>query len=1146
MERFVNMAWVSRFWIAAVVFGMAAWSIAVRSSAQSQPPAAGTTPSTATNAPAIPAAQKETLEGLEKKLAELEMAQVDDAVKTKAREYYQQARTELEQVALFEPQLADFRNRIATATERLDQQTTLETQGDKPLLDPPDNADLTELEKTLAERQAEVKRLDELVKRLEAEPQRRGNRRLEIPKTLATLKEQIVEVENGLAAPPDPSEPPVVAQARRTLLVAKWQARTTQSETLTAELAAYDAEKDLPNRERVQLRNRLTQLTESVENLTALINERRNDEVERRHQQVVREYERTLESFETNVDRAKLNLEMSNETRRLARDVSAATTALTALEKELSDWKTRIEKSERRVEKGASASTVAALRIDRINARDRIDQLRRDLAQREAKISDLQDRLVELQDLSDEYANLEARVDEMARERGFANSPEEEQALEANLRNLLSTYQELIDDQSVRTNQYFEKLVELNDTADDLRRELDAYLTFINERILWMRSSSVISLGTFRDAARQLVSVPISFDGWMQWANRAGAGLWYEATTQKMLSVTFVLVFLIVLRYQRHLRSISASLGDVAGKGNCVRFLPTLEEVLIALLIALPWALLMFYAGWRLSVHGLAVGQALLVTASIFFPLEVFRQMCRRKGLAESHFGWSDRVLAPLRRNLRWFLVTATPLIVVAASMHAEANSEYDDSTGRIAFIALMVVTAWLVQRVLRPKGGVFQEYLSFHADGWADRLTFFWYPASFLMPLALAVLAGVGFYYSAWDLSLRFYLTVLVILLIVVLGALLHRLLLVSRRRLAIKQARERQQRLQEESGPSETKKPAEAPVDLAAINQQTRRLIQSLLVLLGLTLVWVIWDDVLPALAVLTDIEIYKTEGLEPGVLDRVTLMDLGVAVIALVMTSIAARNIPGLIEIVLLQKLPLDSSVRYAITTVSRYLILVAGVIVVSSTLGFSWKRAQWLVAALGVGLGFGLQEIFANFVSGIILLFERPIRVGDVITLGDVTGAVTRIRIRATTVRDWDGKELIVPNKDLITGRLLNWTLTDTNTRLVVNVGVAYGSDVAQACRLIMEAVAENPMILREPPASVTFESFGDSSLLLVLRAFLPRLDQRLPCMHYLHNAINDKFQRHGIEIAFPQMDIHVRDFAPLAVQRPPNGASEATS
>jgi potassium-dependent mechanosensitive channel len=188
---------------------------------------------------------------------------------------------------------------------------------------------------------------------------------------------------------------------------------------------------------------------------------------------------------------------------------------------------------------------------------------------------------------------------------------------------------------------------------------------------------------------------------------------------------------------------------------------------------------------------------------------------------------------------------------------------------------------------------------------------------------------------------------------------------------------------------------------------------------------------------------------------------------------------------------------------------------------------WSKVQWLVAAISVGLGFGLQEIFANFVSGLIILFERPIRVGDVITIADVSGVVSRIRMRATTIVDGDRKELIIPNKDVITGKVLNWTLSDQVNRIQIVIGIAYGSDTRRAAELMHETARNHPHVLKDPAPMVTFEAFGESSLKFVLRCFLPNLESRQHAVHELNMEIDRKFRENAIEIAFPQHDIHVR-------------------
>ena len=192
-------------------------------------------------------------------------------------------------------------------------------------------------------------------------------------------------------------------------------------------------------------------------------------------------------------------------------------------------------------------------------------------------------------------------------------------------------------------------------------------------------------------------------------------------------------------------------------------------------------------------------------------------------------------------------------------------------------------------------------------------------------------------------------------------------------------------------------------------------------------------------------------------------------------------------------------------------------------------------QWLVAALGVGLGFGMQEIVANFISGLILLFERPIRVGDVVTVNGSSGTVSRIRIRATTITDWDRRELIVPNKRFITGEVLNWTLSNELNRILINVGVAYGADTDRARELLVQIAQNHPRILEDPAPIASFEGFGDNTLNLALRCYMPTLDGRLGVITELHAAIDAAFKEAGIEIAFPQRDVHFDTKQPLEVR-----------
>lgn len=220
------------------------------------------------------------------------------------------------------------------------------------------------------------------------------------------------------------------------------------------------------------------------------------------------------------------------------------------------------------------------------------------------------------------------------------------------------------------------------------------------------------------------------------------------------------------------------------------------------------------------------------------------------------------------------------------------------------------------------------------------------------------------------------------------------------------------------------------------------------------------------------------------------------------------------------------PADRGTRVATSALIRYAAIGVGAIWMARELGMAWSDAQWLVAALSVGLGFGLQEIILNFVSGIILLFERPVRVGDMVTIGSAEGTISRINIRTTTIIDGDRRELIIPNKELVTGRVVNWTLSDTVTRVVIPVGVAYGSDLELVQRLLLRAARITDAVLDDPAPSVFFTAMGDNSLNFELRAYTGRLEDRTPVQHELRLTINRMFQRHGVSVPFPQLDVHM--------------------
>jgi potassium efflux system protein len=191
-----------------------------------------------------------------------------------------------------------------------------------------------------------------------------------------------------------------------------------------------------------------------------------------------------------------------------------------------------------------------------------------------------------------------------------------------------------------------------------------------------------------------------------------------------------------------------------------------------------------------------------------------------------------------------------------------------------------------------------------------------------------------------------------------------------------------------------------------------------------------------------------------------------------------------------------------------------------------LQMDWAMFGWIVAALGVGIGFGLQEIVANFVCGIILLFERPIRVGDRVTVDGVVGTVTHIQLRATIITSFDRQDFVVPNKRFITNSILNWTLSGDLNRISVPVSVSPGGDMDSALQILFEAATAHPLVLEDPAPIAVFESFSGGLRNFIVYAFLPELQYRLQVISELHSDIERRFGAAGIEIALPQTQLNL--------------------
>ncbi|HXE91626.1 MAG TPA: mechanosensitive ion channel domain-containing protein [Terriglobales bacterium] len=265
------------------------------------------------------------------------------------------------------------------------------------------------------------------------------------------------------------------------------------------------------------------------------------------------------------------------------------------------------------------------------------------------------------------------------------------------------------------------------------------------------------------------------------------------------------------------------------------------------------------------------------------------------------------------------------------------------------------------------------------------------------------------------------------------------------------------------------------------------------------------------------------------------HVTPLFLAKCLLFLLALTVASRMLSRFLQHRVLPHISMEPGQRYALARFSSYMFFLLGLAIGLQSLGVDLSSLVVLAGALGVGVGLGLQNVVSNFVSGLILLIERPVKVGDRIEVENTFGEVVRIAGRSTWVRTNDNVVIIIPNSEFIAGRVINWTANDRQVRFSVPVGVAYGSDPEQVRRALLEVAQQNPDVLRDPEPDVIFTEFGESALHFQLRVFTTSKVSTPPTFRSdLYFAIFRAFAEKGIHIPFPQRDLHLRSAVPVVV------------
>lgn len=637
----------------------------------------------------------------------------------------------------------------------------------------------------------------------------------------------------------------------------------------------------------------------------------------------------------------------------------------------------------------------------------------------------------------------------------------------------------------------------------------------ITEKLFWIRSNQPISL-EFLFTIIPFLSNEITSIGQKFYSDE-----FLENTLNTILNVSplWLLAFLIIY-LRKYLNRVENRLAMRLDHKND-RIWVTPLAILVSILSQLPkmiWRIVLGAIFIILLLSDSSSQQKVIFMLSLHIAVFVFcLEILKPNSLAQRHFSIPPAELEQKRAIMSKIWFAAIPVLIIDNIAEIDAANIYYDILGYLIVVISSLALAILSAKWLKNK--LSSESLS----------PTMWIFAGLCIctPVIVLIMMLSGYYYTTVKLINRLAYTFYFGLLYWLLKNTIRRMMHTAENNL-LKQRLQKLTNLKLKKEKNHNKH----GIRFEFIGAKAFKLVNIILLAFIAICIYTLWNDLAGVLGYLKTINIISNEQIIGGqkvITNVLSVADVLLAVLILAIASILNRNLPTLLErIMLLRSDNTSKSTAYTIKIVSSYGITALGIIFAAGSLGIKWENLQWLVAALSVGLGFGLQEIFSNFVSGLIILFERQIRVGDIITLSGLSGTVNKIRMRSTTIISFENKEVMIPNRQFITSALTNWSLSNTVTKLEFTVGIAYGSDVEKAKSLLRQIISRCSYISKSNQPVVYIQSLAESSVNILCEVFVSEIGKRKATNDYLCCETLRIFAENNIEIPFNMLDVNIKN------------------
>ncbi len=1058
---------------------------------------------------------------------------LDGEIREEILKHYDEAIKALSEANRFSA-LASRYQRDQAAAPRLIESLEAQLQGESPdrAIRVPDAATAADVQQLLQQAGAELTARREAVQSIKKSTDQRNARKTEISRRAALLDQQIYELDSSIESAIETVSEPLLREATLAGLAARRTAARQELRALSEELTNLNLRNSLRLLREQRAERRVADALRRMKQLEEILRSKVETEIEKNLSRLRQETAEALERY------PRLNI-LTDEILQIAdrlfgpEGVEKRAEPLTA---RLNDLREARAKVARAMEVARSKYTALGDRADlqrwypvlppevpsRNELKFQISQLSFSLADAKATLVGLQDRRANLTDLDRELSSLSASLGPAE----DANEAEERQSLS---RRLMLTRTELLDLLVSQYGNYHSKLSEVDEASRNLLEELELGYQFILDRIFWRRSVSgplLPPLGNFVNAVRWLFVNP----DWPASAYRSLRGL-YERPGP---FIGWLVLLILLAGCRRRIKQRLIRAGKLANE-SAKPLRPLLESVLWTIALAAPLPLAIAGLGFFLKSPQPAevaekVGIALTHTALLSLGLELILQVFRTGGFAEIHFAMSTAHCHKIYREVQRLMWVVLPAAMIFMSFGREASDHAGDpsrianleSLGRLAFIVAALAIAFMSLHLAK--------WLSRQGSGISIR-----FPSSVLAVLGTACLSAAllsvfGWHLGAFVLAMLLLRSFFLILDVALVAAFFERLRQIRERLL---RESESGKRSNQDSGTGEESEEALSPaenIDFESTNRKVGELIRLGAIVITLMGLYLIWSAQIPSLRYLERVQLLPraeilpmeqiapadvapprkpvaappSASISPTMISNIpsqkpdeqagsgyslTLAGLLGAIGILLILVVLAKYLPSLLDFAVLSRFRIVSGDRKAITTIVSYILVLVGLSAAAAKMGLRWSQVQWLAAAFSFGLGFGLQDIFANFFSGLVLLFERPMRVGDFCRFGDQVGTVEAIGLRSTKVRGLDRTVINVPNADFSKKELVNYAKRD-RMLLKTTIALRYETSDEQlryVLARIRELLLSHPKIA-EDPARARFVGYGDFSLNIEIFAY----------------------------------------------------------